>query len=108
MTMPPQNPPVALISETIDDAAVVRSRPTADPAPTVLPRHGLGGAQRDPAARRPALPPGFSYGSLRGTPPYVQGYAWSASTIDPARPEALQTSAAAVESWIDEQPALVA
>ena len=29
------------------------------------------------------------------------------STIDPARPEALQTSAAAVESWIDEQPALV-
>src|SRR5699024_2983946 len=37
----------------------------------------------------------------------VQTCALPISTIDPARPEALQTSAAAVESWIDEQPALV-
>ena len=105
--MPQQNPPVALISETIDDAAVVRSRPTEDPAPMVLLLHGLGSDERDLAGLVPHLPPDFSYVSLRGIHRYVQGYAWLDSTIDPARPQALETSAAAVESWIDEQPAPV-
>src|SRR5690625_56265 len=77
MTMPPQNPPVALISETIDDAAVVRSRPTEDPAPMVLLLHGLGSDERDLAGLVPHLPPDFSYVSLRGIHRYVQGYARS-------------------------------
>src|SRR5690625_2400080 len=108
MTMPPQNPPVALISETIDDAAVVRSRPAEDPAPMVLLLHGLGSDERDLAGLVPHLPPAFSYVSLRGIHRYVQGYAWLDSTIDPSRPQALQTSAAAVESWIAAQTAPVA
>src|SRR5690625_3528800 len=105
MTMQPQNPPVALISEHCDDAAGGRARPSAAPAPMVLLLHGLGSDERDLAGLVAHLPPDFSYVSLRGIHRYVQGYAWLDSTIDPARPEALQTSAAAVESWIDEQPA---
>lgn len=107
MTTPQQNPPVALISETIDESAVVRSRPAEDPAPIVLLLHGLGSHERDLTGFVPFLPPSFSYVSLRGIHRYVQGYAWLDSTIDPARPQALQTSAAALESWIDEQPAPV-
>ena len=107
MTTPPQNPPVALISETIDESAVVRSRPAEDPAPIVLLLHGLGSHERDLTDLVPFVPADFSYVSLRGIHRYVQGYAWLDSTIDPARPQALQTSAAAVESWIDEQPAPV-
>lgn len=107
MTIPQQNPPVELISETLDESAVVRSRPVEDPAPIVLLLHGLGSHERDLTGFVPFLPPSFSYVSLRGIHRYVQGYAWLDSTIDPARPGALQTSAAAVESWIDEQPAPV-
>src|SRR5690625_5359041 len=103
MTMPPQNPPVALISETIDDAAVVRSRPTEDPAPMVLLLHGLGSDERDLAGLVPHLPPDVSYVSLRGIHRYVQGYPWVDSAIGPARPDALRTSAAAAEPWLDAQ-----
>lgn len=102
--MPPQNPPVALISETIDESAVVRSRAAQDPAPMVLLLHGLGSDERDLTGLIPHLPSHFNYVSLRGIHRYVQGYAWLDSTIDPERPQTLQTSAEAVESWIDEQP----
>lgn len=98
---------VHLIAPEIDDAAVVRMGSTAPDAPIVLLLHGLGSHERDLTGLVPYLPPGFAYVSLRGIYAYVQGYAWLDADIDPARPDELQTSAAAVETWIAEQSAPV-
>lgn len=110
MTLPsnlPQNPPVELISESIDEDAIVRSGAASPEAPIVLLLHGLGSHEHDLFGLVPHLPSAYTYVSLRGIHRYVQGYAWLDSTIDPARPESLQLSATAVESWIDQQAAPV-
>ncbi|MFC7375900.1 alpha/beta hydrolase [Brachybacterium sp. GCM10030267] len=115
MSTPPQNPPVELISESIDDSAVVwssapeparTSRPEQN-LPIVLLLHGLGSHEHDLAGLAPSLAPQFTYASLRGIHRYVQGYAWLDASIDFQRPESLQTSAAAVETWISAQSAPV-
>lgn len=101
------NPPVELISETIDEGAVVRRGSQEPDAPIVLLLHGLGSHELDLTGLVPYLPPSFAYVSLRGIYRYVQGYAWLESTIDPDATEKIQTSAAAVEAWIARQSAPV-
>ncbi|ASK65796.1 esterase [Brachybacterium avium] len=108
MTNASQYAPVELIATEIDEDAVVRSDPDrTSSAPVVLLLHGLGSNEDDLAGLVPFLPADFTYVSLRGIYRYVQGYAWFEMPMDPARPEALQTSAAAVESWIAAQDAPV-
>ena len=105
MTNASQYAPVELISAHIDEQAVIRS--TGVQRPVVLLLHGLGSDERDLAGLVPFLPTEFAYASLRGIHRYVQGYAWFEMPMDPERPESLQTSAAAVESWIAQQTAPV-
>lgn len=102
MTNAPQYAPIELIATQIDEDAVVRSGGPAD-LPIVLLLHGLGSHEGDLAGLVPHLPPAFTYVSLRGIYSYVQGYAWCEMPVDPERPESLQTSAAAVESWMAAQ-----
>ena len=106
MTNAPQHAPVELISPRIDEGAVVRADPpgsSPEGRPAVLLLHGLGSDEEDLAGLVPFLPAAFTYISLRGIFRYVQGFAWLEMPVDPARPEALQASAAAVEAWIAEQ-----
>lgn len=103
----PSAPPISLIAPEIDDAAVVRLGSREATAPIVLLLHGLGSHERDLVGLIPYLPPGFAYASLRAIHAWVQGYAWLEADIDPAHPEALQRSAAAVEAWIAQQSAPV-
>lgn len=113
MTNTSQYPPVELISQSIDEAAVVRVDPPGADAdaessagkPVVMLLHGLGSHEGDLAGLVPFLPTAFTYASLRGIYRYVQGYAWFEMPVDPARPEELETSAAAVERWIADQRA---
>ncbi|MDN5899065.1 MAG: dienelactone hydrolase family protein [Brachybacterium sp.] len=108
MTNASQYAPVELIATEIDEDAVVRSDPgRTRSAPIVLLLHGLGSDEDDLAGLVPFLPADFTYASLRGIYRYVQGYAWFEMPMDPERPEALQASAAAVESWIAAQDAPV-
>ncbi|EYT48986.1 dienelactone hydrolase family protein [Brachybacterium muris] len=107
MTSTPMNPPVELIAPEIDETAVVRMGSRDPEAPVVLLLHGLGSHERDLTGLVPYLPPSFAYASLRGIYRYVQGYAWLESDIDPAATEKIQTSAAAVETWIAQQTAPV-
>ena len=107
MTSTPMNPPVELIAPEIDETAVVRMGSREPDAPIVLLLHGLGSHERDLTGLVPYLPPSFAYASLRGIYRYVQGYAWLESDIDPAATEKIQTSAAAVETWIAQQTAPV-
>lgn len=107
MTSAFMNPPVELIAPEIDETAVVRMGSRAPGAPIVLLLHGLGSHERDLTGLVPYLPPNFAYASLRGIYRYVQGYAWLESDIDPAATEKIQTSAAAVETWIAQQGAPV-
>lgn len=107
MTSAPLNPPVELISEHIDETAVVRTGSRDPGAPIVLLLHGLGSHERDLTGLVPYLPPTFAYVALRGIYRYVEGYAWLESDIDPAATEKIQTSAAAVEAWIAAQQAPV-
>ncbi|MFC0675910.1 alpha/beta hydrolase [Brachybacterium hainanense] len=102
MTLPadPSAPPIRLVSAQIDESAVVRSHPTGSELPLVLLLHGLGSHERDLTGFVPHLPNRFQYASLRGIHAWVQGYAWLEAQIDPAAPEALERSAAAVEAWI--------
>ena len=101
MTTSPQYGPVELISPHLDESAVVRGG--AQDAPIVLLMHGLGSDERDLASLVPFLPPVFEYVSVRGIFRYVQGFAWFDMPVAPDRPEAIETSAAAVEEWIAEQ-----
>lgn len=103
----PSAPPISLLDPEIDEAAVVRLGSREATAPIVLLLHGLGSHEHDLAGLVPYLPPGFAYASLRAIHAWVQGYAWLEADIDPARPEALQRSAAAVEGWIARQSAPV-
>lgn len=104
MTGAPFSPPIQLISTQIDESAVVRPEASSSgDAPIVLLLHGLGSHEGDLPGLIPFLPAEFSYVSLRGIHSYVQGYAWLDFPVDPERPEALQTSAAAVEAWIAAQ-----
>ncbi|MDN6301890.1 MAG: dienelactone hydrolase family protein [Brachybacterium sp.] len=105
MTTPSQYAPVELLSTTIDETAVIRSKD--DQRPVVLLLHGLGSHEGDLAGLVPFLPQELAYVSLRGIYRYAQGYAWFEMPMDPERPEALQTSAAAVEHWIGAQDAPV-
>ena len=98
MTTSPQYGPVELISPHLDESAVVRGG--AQDAPIVLLMHGLGSDERDLASLVPFLPPVFEYVSVRGIFRYVQGFAWFDMPVAPDRPEAIETSAAAVEEWI--------
>lgn len=107
MTSTPMNPPVELIAPEIDETAVVRMGSREPDAPIVLLLHGLGSHERDLTGLVPYLPPSFAYASLRGIYRYVQGYAWLESDIDPAATEKIQTSAAAVETWLAQQTAPV-
>ncbi|MBE9403272.1 dienelactone hydrolase family protein [Brachybacterium sp. p3-SID1565] len=107
MTSTPMNPPVELIAPEIDETAVVRMGSRDPEAPVVLLLHGLGSHERDLTGLVPYLPPSFAYASLRGIYRYVQGYAWLESDIGPAATEKIQTSAAAVETWIAQQTAPV-
>lgn len=111
MTNAPQYAPIKLISPHIDEDSVVRaSGDDADSpveAPIVLLLHGLGSHEGDLAGLAPFLPPSFTYISLQGIYSYAQGYAWCEMPVDPEHPESLQTSAAAVESWIAAQSAPV-
>ncbi|MGO1200016.1 MAG: alpha/beta hydrolase [Brachybacterium sp.] len=108
MTNASQYAPVELIATEIDEDAVVRSDPAGTrSAPIVLLLHGLGSHEGDLAGLIPFLPTDFAYVSLRGIYRYVQGYAWFEMPMDPERPEALQASATAVESWIAAQDAPV-
>ena len=108
MTNASQYAPVELIATEIDEGAVVRSEPAGTrSAPIVLLLHGLGSHEEDLAGLVPFLPTDFTYVSLRGIYRYVQGYAWFEMPMDPERPEALQASAAAVESWSAAQDAPV-
>ena len=107
MTSAFTNPPVELISEAIDETAVVRMGSTDPDAPIVLLLHGLGSHERDLTGLVPYLPPSFAYVSLRGIFRYVQGYAWLESDIDPSATDKIQASAAAVEEWISRQQAPV-
>lgn len=108
MTNASQYAPVELIATEIDEDAVVRSDPgRTRSAPIVLLLHGLGSDEDDLAGLVPFLPTDFTYASLRGIYRYLQGYAWFEMPMDPERPEALQASAAAVESWIAAQDAPV-
>lgn len=107
MTSAFMNPPVELIAPEIDETAVVRMGSRDPGAPIVLLLHGLGSHERDLTGLVPYLPPTFAYASLRGIYRYVQGYAWLESDIDPAATEKIQTSAAAVETWIAQQSAPV-
>jgi phospholipase/carboxylesterase len=102
MTTSPQYAPVELLSTEIDESAVRRAA-GADDAPLVLLLHGLGSHEEDLLGLAPFLPEDFAYVSLRGIYRYVQGYAWFEMPVDPARPEAIETSAAAVERWISAQ-----
>ncbi|AXK46572.1 alpha/beta hydrolase [Brachybacterium saurashtrense] len=104
MTSTPQYGPVELISERIDEHAVVRPG-TGEGRPLVLLLHGLGSDERDLAGLAAFLPPEFEYVSLRGIFRYVQGYAWFAMPTDPARPEMLDPAAGAVAEWIAQQRA---
>jgi len=101
MTTSPQYGPVELISPHLDESAVVRGG--AQDAPIVLLMHGLGSDERDLASLVPFLPPVFEYVSVRGIFRYVQGFAWFDMPVAPDRPEAIETSAAAVEEWIAAQ-----
>lgn len=101
MTTSPQYGPVELISPHLDPSAVVRGG--AQDAPIVLLMHGLGSDERDLASLVPFLPPVFEYVSVRGIFRYVQGFAWFDMPVAPDRPEAIETSAAAVEEWIAAQ-----
>ena len=101
MTTSPQYGPVELIAPHLDPSAVVRGG--AQDAPIVLLMHGLGSDERDLASLVPFLPPVFEYVSVRGIFRYVQGFAWFDMPVAPDRPEAIETSAAAVEEWIAEQ-----
>ena len=101
MTTSPQYGPVELISPHLDESAVVRGG--AQDAPIVLLLHGLGSDERDLAGLVPFLPPVFEYVSVRGIFRYVQGFAWFDMPVAPDRPEAIESSAAAVEEWIAAQ-----
>ena len=101
MTTSPQYGPVELISPHLDPSAVVRGG--AQDAPIVLLMHGLGSDERDLASLVPFLPPVFEYVSVRGIFRYVQGFAWFDMPVAPDRPEAIESSAAAVEEWIAAQ-----
>lgn len=101
MTTSPQYGPVELISPHLDESAVVRGG--AQDASIVLLMHGLGSDERDLASLVPFLPPVFEYVSVRGIFRYVQGFAWFDMPVAPDRPEAIETSAAAVEEWIAAQ-----
>ena len=101
MTTSPQYGPVELISPHLDESAVVRGG--AQDAPIVLLMHGLGSDERDLASLVPFLPPVFEYVSVRGIFRYVQGFAWFDMPVAPDRPEAIETSSAAVEEWIAAQ-----
>ncbi|OFT53421.1 esterase [Brachybacterium sp. HMSC06H03] len=101
MTTSPQYGPVELISSHLDQSAVVRGG--AQDAPIVLLMHGLGSDERDLASLVPFLPPVFEYVSVRGIFRYVQGFAWFDMPVAPDRPEAIETSSAAVEEWIAAQ-----
>lgn len=108
MTNAPQYAPVELISSRIDDDSVVRVDPqgsSPDGKPVAILLHGLGSHEEDLTGLVPFLPSDFTYVSLRGIYRYVQGYAWFEMPVDPARPDALQASAAAVEAWIAGQRA---
>ncbi|WP_193106343.1 alpha/beta hydrolase [Brachybacterium sp. FME24] len=108
MTNAPQYAPVELISPSIDDDAVVRADPpgsTPGGRPVVILLHGLGSHEEDLTGLVPFLPAHFTYASLRGIYRYVQGYAWFEMPVNPENPEALQSSAAAVETWIADQVA---
>ncbi len=102
MTDAPWYAPVELLSTEIDESAVRRAG-DGEGAPLVLLLHGLGSHEEDLLGLTPFLPPDFEYVSLRGTHRYVQGYAWFDMPTDPERPEAIETSAAAVEQWISAQ-----
>ena len=114
-TTSPQPPSVELISPRIDESAVVRLDPPGTEAdgpedgaadkPLVILLHGLGSHEEDLTGLVPFLPTDFTYASLRGIYRYVQGYAWMDWPLDAARPETLEASATAVETWIAEQAA---
>ncbi|MFC5298343.1 MAG: alpha/beta hydrolase [Brachybacterium tyrofermentans] len=103
MSNAPQYAPVELICPAIDEDAVVRVDPqgsSPEGKPVVILLHGLGSHEEDLTGLVSFLPADFTYASLRGIYRYVQGYAWFEMPVDPAGPEAIQTSAAAVEAWI--------
>lgn len=102
-----QTPAVELIAPTIDESAVVRVPGPRRDAPIVILLHGLGSHERDLVGLAPHLPTDFRYVSLRGIFRYVQGYAWMDWPLDPSDPTSLETSAAAVETWIGQQDAPV-
>lgn len=93
-------PPVTLIAQEIDADVVIRQPGDREDAPVVLLLHGLGSHEGDLAGLAPDLPRGATYLSLRGIHRSGPGFAWLEHPIDPARPEALQTSAAAVETFL--------
>lgn len=96
----PVPPPVTLIAPEIDADVVIRHPGDREDAPIVLLLHGLGSHEGDLAGLAPDLPRGATYLSLRGIHRSGPGFAWLEHPIDPTRPEALQTSAAAVEDFI--------
>ena len=89
-------PAPAFARHTAELASLEATRGGAQDAPIVLLMHGLGSDERDLASLVPFLPPVFEYVSARGIFRYVQGYAWFDMPVAPDRPEAIESSAAAL------------
>lgn len=88
------SPEYTLLSETIDESAIVASGP--EDAPIVLLLHGLGSHERDLTSMVPHLPRAFRYVSLRAIYAYGPGYAWfELGTTD------VDAATTALEQWID-------